>query len=62
MKTLGDAIHLRNRMIAHLEEANFECAAPERKLLLTFVVAGGGFAGVETIAGMNDFLREALPF
>ncbi|HSF68300.1 MAG TPA: NAD(P)/FAD-dependent oxidoreductase [Nitrospiraceae bacterium] len=62
MKTLGDAIHLRNRMIAHLEEANFECAASLRKPLLTFVVAGGGFAGVETIAGMNDFLREALPF
>ena len=62
MKTLGDAIYLRNRMIAHLEEANFECAAPEREMLLTFVVAGGGFAGVETIAGMNDFLRQALPF
>ncbi len=62
MRTLGDAIHLRNRMIAHLEEANFECAASLRKPLLTFVVAGGGFAGVETIAGMNDFLREALPF
>src|SRR5262245_31140108 len=62
MKTLGDAIYLRNRMIAHLEEANFECAASMRKPLLTFVVAGGGFAGVETIAGMNDFLREALPF
>ena len=62
MKTLGDAIYLRNRMIAHLEEANFECAALARKLLLTFVVAGGGFAGVETIAGMNDFLRKALPF
>lgn len=62
MKTLGDAIFLRNRMIAHLEEANFECAASLRKPLLTFVVAGGGFAGVETIAGMNDFLREALPF
>ena len=62
MKTLGDAIYLRNRMIAHLEEANFECAAPERKPLLTFVVAGGGFAGLETIAGMNDFLRDALPF
>ncbi len=62
MKTLGDAIFLRNRMIAHLEEANFECAAPEREMLLTFVVAGGGFAGVETIAGMNDFLRQALPY
>ena len=62
MRTLGDAIYLRNRMIAHLEEANFECAASLRKPLLTFVVAGGGFAGVETIAGMNDFLREALPF
>ncbi|HKY70701.1 MAG TPA: NAD(P)/FAD-dependent oxidoreductase [Nitrospira sp.] len=62
MKTLGDAIYLRNRMIAHLEEANFECAASLRKPLLTFVVAGGGFAGVETIAGMNDFLREALTF
>jgi NADH dehydrogenase len=29
---------------------------------LTFVVAGGGFAGVETIASINDFLRDALPF
>jgi NADH:ubiquinone reductase (H+-translocating) len=28
--------------------------------LLTFVVAGGGFAGVETIAGINDFARKAL--
>src|SRR5215470_6557988 len=38
MKTLGDAIYLRNRAIAHLEEANFECAASLRKPLLTFVV------------------------
>jgi NADH dehydrogenase len=30
--------------------------------LLTFVVAGGGFAGVETIAGINDFLRDSLRF
>ena len=30
--------------------------------LMTVVVAGGGFAGVETIAGVNDFLREAIPF
>jgi NADH dehydrogenase len=62
MKTLGDAIHLRNRLIAHLEEANSECCALERNPLLTFVVAGGGFAGVETIAGMNDFLHDAVRF
>src|ERR1700758_303495 len=62
MKSLGDAIQLRNRLIAHLEEADTECARAERPPLLTFVVAGGGFAGVETIASINDFLRDALPF
>jgi NADH:ubiquinone reductase (H+-translocating) len=62
MKSLGDAIYLRNKLISHLEEADFECCAPERQALLTFVVAGGGFAGVETIASLNDFVREALKF
>jgi NADH dehydrogenase len=61
MKTLGDAIHLRNRVIATLEEGDTECAAGGDGLL-TFTVAGGGFAGVETIAGLNDFVREALKF
>jgi len=61
MKTLGDAIHLRNRVIATLEEADTECAAGDNGLL-TFAVAGGGFAGVETIAAVNDFVREALKF
>jgi NADH dehydrogenase len=62
MKSLGDAIYLRNKLISHLEEADFECCAHERQELLTFVVAGGGFAGVETIASLNDFVREALRF
>jgi NADH:ubiquinone reductase (H+-translocating) len=62
MKSLGDAIYLRNKLISHLEEADFECCAHERQALLTFVVAGGGFAGVETIASLNDFVREALRF
>ena len=30
--------------------------------LLTIVVAGGGFAGVETLAAVNDFVREAAHF
>jgi len=62
MKSLDDAILLRNRLIANLEEADFECCASLRAPLLNFVVAGGGFAGVETIAGINDFLREAVRF
>ena len=62
MKSLDDAIFLRNRLIANLEEADFECSPSTRAPLLNFVVAGGGFAGVETIAGINDFLREAVRF
>ena len=60
MKTLGDAMRLRNHLIAHLEEADSDCCKAKEPLL-TFVVAGGGFAGVETVAGINDFVREALP-
>jgi len=62
MKSLGDAIYLRNRLIQLMEEANFECACDVRAPLLSIVVAGGGFAGVETIAAVNDFVREALEF
>ena len=62
MKSLGDAILLRNRLISNLEEADFECCPRAREPLLNIVVAGGGFAGVETIAGVNDFLREAVRF
>lgn len=62
MKSLGDAIALRNRVIERLEQADFECAAAERSELLTFVVAGAGFAGVETVGAMHDFLLNAIPF
>jgi NADH dehydrogenase len=62
MKSLGDAIQVRNRLIAHLEEADGECAVATRRPLLTFVVAGGGFAGVETMAAINDFVRDALAY
>ncbi|PYL83204.1 MAG: NAD(P)/FAD-dependent oxidoreductase [Verrucomicrobia bacterium] len=62
MKSLRDAIQLRAQILRHLEEANFKCNPAERQSLLTFVVAGGGFAGVETVAALNDFVRDALPF
>lgn len=62
MKSLGDAIALRNRLIAQLEEADFECSIGRRDHLLSVVVAGGGFSGVETVGAVNDFVREALAF
>lgn len=64
MKSLGDALALRNRLIQCLEEAASECAAKAglRDALTTFVVAGGGFAGVETLAALRDFVRDALRF
>lgn len=59
MKSLGDAMRVRNQLIAHLEKADSD-HSKEKEPLLTFVVAGGGFAGVETVAGINDFIRRAL--
>jgi NADH dehydrogenase len=62
MKSLRDAVQLRAQILQHLEEANSESDPAERRSSLTFVVAGGGFAGVETVAAVNDFVRDALPF
>ncbi|HXA13665.1 MAG TPA: FAD-dependent oxidoreductase, partial [Opitutaceae bacterium] len=59
-KYLGDALYLRNKLVQALEEAEAEGDPELRRSLLTFVVAGGGFSGVECIAEMNDFLREAI--
>jgi NADH:ubiquinone reductase (H+-translocating) len=62
MKTLQDAIRLRAQILSRLEAANAEPDSLERQSPLTFVVAGGGFAGVETVAALSDFIREVLPF
>lgn len=62
LKTVGDALYLRNHVINMLEEADVEADPQLRRELLTFVVAGGGFSGVETVAEINDFVREAARF
>jgi len=56
-RTLADAIALRNHLIHALEEADVETDPELRRKLLTFVVAGGGFSGVEAMAEINDFVR-----
>jgi NADH:quinone reductase (non-electrogenic) len=62
MKNVMDATLLRNRMVALLEEAALEKDETARHELLTFVTAGGGFAGAETTGAVNDFLRETARF
>jgi NADH dehydrogenase len=59
-KYLGDALRLRHQVVHVLEEAAITTDPDERRRLLTFVVAGGGFSGVECIAEMHDFLHHAV--
>ncbi len=58
-KTQGDAFFLRNHLIGILEAAEVETDTRKKRQLLTFVVAGGGYTGVEVAAEINDFVREA---
>jgi NADH:ubiquinone reductase (H+-translocating) len=58
MKTIHDALVLRNWLIGLLERADIEEDPARRRALLTIAVAGGGFSGVETIGAINDFLHE----
>lgn len=60
LKTIGDAFHLRNHVIEVLELASVEPDPDERRRLMTFVVAGAGFAGVETACEISGLVRDAL--
>ena len=59
-KSLGDAIKIRNHVIDLFERAEDEPPSPTRQAMLTFVVAGGGFAGAELAGALNDFARGML--
>lgn len=62
LKSLDDATMLRNHVIGMLENADVEAVAAERCRQLTFVVAGGGFAGTEMIAELFDLVHSAKRF
>jgi len=62
LKTLGDALFLRNRIIARLEQAELQPDREHRRWLLTFIVVGGGFSGVETAGELVDFLYASLRY
>lgn len=62
MKNLCDAVGLHNRVLALLERANIETDPAIRSSLLTFIVGGGGFSGVETAGAINDTIRDTLKY
>ena len=59
-KTLSEAIALRNRVLLHLETAE-ELEDPEaRREYLTFVFVGAGYAGLEGIAELQDYVADVI--
>ena len=62
MRDLSDAHELRNKVIRRLEHADITKDAELKRRLLTFVVAGGGFSGVETIGELMEMVQRTLRF
>ena len=61
LKNVGDAFYLRNHVIGCLEKADIETDEGLKKALITFVVVGGGFSGVETIGELQEMVHLVLP-
>jgi NADH dehydrogenase len=59
MRNVSDALRLRAALINRLEEANLVEDDETRRRLLTFVVVGGGYTGVETAGQVLDFIKQA---
>lgn len=58
MRNVGDAMLLRTTLLARFEEANIETRPEIKRRLLTFVVVGGGYSGVETAGQVVDLFRS----
>jgi NADH dehydrogenase len=60
LKTIEEAVALRNKVLERIEAASTITDPAERAKALTFVVVGGGFAGIECITEMEDLARAAV--
>jgi len=60
LKTVEEAVALRNQILERLDAAALMTDGEERRRALTFVVVGGGFAGIETVAEMENLIRTAV--
>jgi NADH dehydrogenase len=61
-KTIGEAIYLRNHVLERLDVAVTTTDEETRRSALTFVFVGGGYAGIEALAEMEDMARAALRY
>lgn len=61
-KTIGEAIYLRNRVLEQLDVAATTNDQATRRRALTFVFVGGGYAGIEALAELEDMARDALKY
>jgi NADH dehydrogenase len=57
LKTIGDAMHIRNTVLRRVAQIELEADPAVRRRLGRFVVIGGGFSGVETAGELADCLR-----
>ncbi|WP_426998586.1 NAD(P)/FAD-dependent oxidoreductase [Pseudarthrobacter sp. N5] len=60
LKTIEEAVALRNKVLERIEAGSLMTVPAERARALTFVVVGGGFAGIECITEMEDLARAAV--
>ncbi|MGI8576072.1 MAG: NAD(P)/FAD-dependent oxidoreductase [Egibacteraceae bacterium] len=60
--SVAEAIYLRNRVLAQMEQAADESDLERRRRNLTFVFVGGGYSGVEALAELEDMARACLPY
>jgi NADH:quinone reductase (non-electrogenic) len=58
LRQYRDCFALKNHILAMFEQAEFETDEAERRRLLTFFVAGGGYAGTEVVGELADFARR----
>jgi NADH dehydrogenase len=61
-KTIGEAIWLRNHVLSRLDVAATSTDPATRTRALTFVLVGGGYAGIEAIAELEDMARDAIAY
>ncbi len=62
LKAIEEAVEVRDRILSNFQKASTLPAGPQRDRLLTFVVVGGGFAGIEAIGEMRSLASSLLRY